>query len=196
VDAAGDGAALLVHVEEGLHLGLDVLKAPRLVALHLLRVAVHRVAHPGHHLPRLLHRLNQHRQLLAQLGRAHAHDDGQAAGRVLGVEGGDEGHQLAGVHLVGHLDADGVADAAQELDVRVVQLARALAAPQEVAGAAVPEAGGGVLAGQRLLVVHQQALRLGGGRQRGLWAAGRSQAHRRYHALQLAKRYCCCTARC
>ena len=37
-----------------------------------------------------------------------------------------------------HLDADGVADAAEELEVRAVQLPRALAAPQEVAAAVVP----------------------------------------------------------
>ena len=36
------------------------------------------------------------------------------------------------------LDADGVADAAQELEVGAVQLPRALAAPQEVAAAVVP----------------------------------------------------------
>lgn len=110
VDAAGHGAALVVHIEEGLnlrasgvsaagqewqgpgrlrdrvrpspaallrlatallacrhtthtacshprirpaHLGTDVVVAPRLVARHLLSVAVHGVAHPGHHLARL-----------------------------------------------------------------------------------------------------------------------------------------------
>ncbi len=36
------------------------------------------------------------------------------------------------------LHADGVADAAQELDVGAVQLTRALAAPQEVPAAVVP----------------------------------------------------------
>ena len=36
------------------------------------------------------------------------------------------------------LDADGVADAAQELEVGAVQLPRALAAPQEVPAAVVP----------------------------------------------------------
>lgn len=85
------------------HLGADVVVAPRLVAVDLLGVAVHGVAHPGHHLAGLLHRLDQRRQLFPQLHGAHAHDDGQAAGRVLGVERGDEGHQLRGVHLVADL---------------------------------------------------------------------------------------------
>ena len=214
-----------MHVEEGLDLGADVVVPPGLVPAHFLGVAVHGVAHPGHHLARLAHSLNQRRQLLAQLDRAHAHNDRQATGRVLGVERGDQRHQLRRVHLVAdlaggtgrvggrgrrgagrqvraagqggrlvvpgqapypapapaparrpppataHLDADGVANATQVLDVRVVQLPRALAAPQEVAAAAVPEAGGGVLARQRLLIVHQQALRAGrgaaGGRCRG-----------------------------
>ena len=43
-----------------------------------------------------------------------------------------------------HLDADGVANATQVLDVRVVQLPRALAAPQEVRRAVVPAVCGGV----------------------------------------------------
>ena len=50
----------------------------------------------------------------------------------------------------GHLDAQGVANAAQVLQVGAVQLPGALTAPQEVAGAAVPEACGTVLAGQCL----------------------------------------------
>ena len=49
------------------HLCPDVLVAPRLVAAAGLGVAVHGVANPGDHLPRVLHRPQQRRQLLAHL---------------------------------------------------------------------------------------------------------------------------------
>ena len=56
------------------------------------------------------------------------------------------------------LDADRVLHAGEELDVRAVELAGALADPEQVGGAVVPVAGQAVLAGQRLLVPEQQRL--------------------------------------
>ena len=56
------------------------------------------------------------------------------------------------------LHAERVLHAAQELDMRAVQLTRAVADPQEMRRAAVPVAGGGIDPGQRLLVGQQQRL--------------------------------------
>ena len=56
------------------------------------------------------------------------------------------------------LAADRVADAAEELDVRAVELARALADPEHVRRAVVPLAGQRVGAGERLLVAEDQRL--------------------------------------
>ena len=54
------------------------------------------------------------------------------------------------------LAADGVTDAAEELDVGTVELACALADPQHVCRAVVPAAAQRILAGQRFLVAQQQ----------------------------------------
>ena len=72
------------------------------------------------------------------LAGAHADNDCQPAGHVFGVDGRYERHQVRRLDLVADLDPERVADATQELEVRAVQLARTLAAPQEVAGAVVP----------------------------------------------------------
>jgi hypothetical protein len=56
------------------------------------------------------------------------------------------------------LHADRILHAAQEFDMRAVGLARAVADPQEMRRAAVPVAGGGIDAGQRLLIRQQQRL--------------------------------------
>ena len=56
------------------------------------------------------------------------------------------------------LQPNRVADAAQELDVRAVELPGALADPQHVRRAVVPPAAQRVLAGERLLVAEQQGL--------------------------------------
>mmetsp|Transcript_14974 Transcript_14974/g.40394 ORF Transcript_14974/g.40394 Transcript_14974/m.40394 type:complete len:422 (+) Transcript_14974:914-2179(+) len=147
-----------MHIEEGLDLPPDVVKAPRLVAHHGLGVAVHGVRDPGHHLARFLHSLHEAGQVVAQLGGAHAHDHGKAAWHVVRVQGRHQADQLPWVHLVRHLDTDGVLDAPQELHMGVVQLTRALTAPQEVSRAIVPATCRGVQASQGLLVVKQQRL--------------------------------------
>ncbi len=56
------------------------------------------------------------------------------------------------------LHADRVADAGEEVDVRVVQFAGALTDPEEVRGGVVREAGARIDAGQGALVVEQQRL--------------------------------------
>ena len=59
------------------------------------------------------------------------------------------------------LHAERIFHPAQELDMRAVHLARAIADPQEMRRAAVPVAGGGIDPGQRLLVGQQQRLMAG-----------------------------------
>ena len=56
------------------------------------------------------------------------------------------------------LHADRVVHAGEELDVRAVELARAVADPEHVRGAVVPVARERVAPRERLLVVEQQAL--------------------------------------
>mmetsp|Transcript_5437 Transcript_5437/g.16476 ORF Transcript_5437/g.16476 Transcript_5437/m.16476 type:complete len:228 (+) Transcript_5437:711-1394(+) len=182
VDAARHGAHLVVHVEERLNLGAHVFVAPRLVALHRLGVAVHGVALPRDDQARILDRLQQLRKVLAQLLRAHAHDDGQPAWDVVRVERLDHGDQVLRVGLVADLDADRVSDSTQEFKVRVVELPRSLAAPQVVRRAVVVLARGAVLASQALLQVHVQALMAGvelGGVERGAVNVNATCAHER-----------------
>ncbi len=79
-------------------------------------------------------------------------------GHAGGVEGLAEREHLLRRGGRPELDAERVADAAQELQVGAVDLARALADPQHVGRAVVPLAGGGVDAGQRLLVAEDERL--------------------------------------
>ena len=64
---------------------------------------------------------------------SHADDHGQAAWHVLRVDCSYEGYEVGGLHLVADLDAQGVADTPQELQMGAIQLPRALPTPQEVA---------------------------------------------------------------
>ena len=93
-------------------------------------------------------------------------------------------------HLVGRggraeLAADRVADAGEELDVGAVELAGALADPEQVGRAVVPVAGERVPAGERLLVAEDQRLVAGvevdlvqGGSASSVDAAGLHEAQR------------------
>src|SRR5688572_27130556 len=158
VDAARVGAQAAVHLEVAEHLVDHAVEVPRLVAVRgLVGVAVHRVALP-HHLGAgggdLLH---DRRQRVADLAVAHPADQGEPARDVLGVEllaQLDRGlRRRAGADL----HTDRVGDPADEVDVRVVELAGPLADPQEVAAQpirlAVGDAGQGpvVLQGQGLV---------------------------------------------
>jgi putative NIF3 family GTP cyclohydrolase 1 type 2 len=93
---------------------------------------MHWVTNPSHSLPCSLNSLHQGWQLGSQLLLAHAHNDSQSARRVLRVEGVYHGDQVIGVHLVADLHPNGVANATHELHMRCIQLASALATPQEV----------------------------------------------------------------
>mmetsp|Transcript_12871 Transcript_12871/g.36896 ORF Transcript_12871/g.36896 Transcript_12871/m.36896 type:complete len:485 (-) Transcript_12871:221-1675(-) len=158
VHATRNASHLLVDIKESLDLPFDVIEPPRLISIAALRVSVHGIAHPRHHLPSLLDRLDQGGEHLAQLCRAHPHDDADASRRVVRIERSDETHKLARVHLITHFHADRVTNALHERHVRVVQLPGPLSAPQVVPGAAIVQASRRVLPGQRGLVVQEEAL--------------------------------------
>jgi hypothetical protein len=65
-------------------------------------------------------------------GGAVARDERDLARLAGRVEGAQEGEQVLGGRRGADLDADRVGDAAEELDVRVVELARAVADPDKV----------------------------------------------------------------
>ena len=97
-------------------------------------------------------------QPILDLIGAHAGDQREPAGQPRGVERLAQLEHLLGRGGRAELDAERVADAAEELDVGAVELARALADPEHVGRAVVPLAGERVLPGERLLVAEQQRL--------------------------------------
>jgi hypothetical protein len=123
------------------------------------RVAVHRVARPHHRVPGVAHGPQDRRQRrprsssapmrLISVSRPGMRSGLSALAQLEHLVGGGRGADLA---------ADRVADAAEELDVRAVELAGALADPEHVRRAVVPVAGERVLPGERLLVAEHQRL--------------------------------------
>ncbi len=89
---------------------------------------------------------------------AHAGDQRQPTGDACRVELLAQFQHEVGRGVRTDLAADRVADTAEELDVRAVELASALADPQHVRRAVVPAAAQRVLTGERLLVAEQQRL--------------------------------------
>ena len=169
--SAGVAAHLVMDVEEGPKLVTDGLEIARLVSrIGLAGVAVDGVGDPKHTLALPLDGPDESRQILAQLLGTHADDDGQASGNVVGIHGIDDVDQFVGGALVGNLDADRIADATDEFEVGRIKVTGALTDPEHVGGAVVPLAGGGVLAGQGLLVGEEEALM--GGEKVGLGEVG------------------------
>ena len=127
------GAEAVVHLEEALHLVDDAVEMPGLVSGgRLVRVAVHRVALPDHLVSGGLHLLDDGGQDVPNLAVAHARDQRQAARLVGRVEALDvfDGH--LGGRGGSDLQPDRVRDQFGERDVRAVELASAVADPQEV----------------------------------------------------------------
>jgi hypothetical protein len=60
-----------------------------------------------------------------------------------------------------YLHTQGISNPTEELDVGTIKLSGALANPQHMSGAIVPQASGGILAGESLLVREQQTLMRG-----------------------------------
>ena len=118
--AAGDGTLGVVDGKELLHLPQHAVEGPGLVARGRLdRVAVHRVADPEHVGALFLHRLDQARQMLANLACAEARDQRQLAGLVLGVELFHQHLEVLGGGGGTAFQTDRVQDAAGELHMRV-----------------------------------------------------------------------------
>ena len=157
--AARPGAVLAVDGEELLHLREDGAEGARLEAARGLdRIAVHRVAGP-HHLGALgLHRLDQARQVRRDIARAHPADERQPARLVPGIELPEQALEMVCRQRRAAFQPERVADAAQELDMRLVRVARAVADPEHVRRAVVPLARQAVDAGQRLFPGQQQRL--------------------------------------
>ena len=171
VDAAKVAPLLLVDLERLLQLREDVVEAARLDArARRARVAVHGVALPDDAALVLaaLDGADVVGQELAHLVGAVARDERDLAHLAARVQGAEQLQQVRDGRGGPDLDADGVGDAAEELDVGVVDLAGAVADPDEVgrgvvvlhARALARERVGRVLhtARQALLVLEQQAL--------------------------------------
>ena len=106
-------------------------------------------------------------------------------GLAVGVERLAQLEHVGGRRVRPDLASDRVADAAQELDVRTVEGARALADPEHVGRAVVPAAGERVLPRERLLVAEEERFVAGEdidglevGVRLGVDAAGLHEPHR------------------
>ena len=109
-------------------------------------------------MPFVAYRAQERRQQLTHVLGAHPRVEGEAAGDAQRIEALAELDGVGGRRGRPELDADRVVHAGEELDVRAVELPRALADPEQVRGAVVPVAGQRVPARQPLLVVEQQTL--------------------------------------
>jgi len=184
VDTARVSTFGLMHLEELLDLAQDLREVAGLVtAAGLDGVAVHRVAAPQHFLAFPLNCSDQARQMIADLVGAHACDQVQAARVVVRVEDVDQANQIVGVHAWADFHPDRVLHPAQKLDMRAVQLARAVADPQHVRRAVVEIVGQAVTTHEGFFVVEQQ--RFVGGEEagftqlrRGVHAAGAHEGQR------------------
>jgi len=157
VDASRPDALGPAHLEEAGHLVDENLEAARLAAAGGGEgVAVHRVARPHHRRPVGGDGRHHGRQGVADGAGAHPHDEGEAAGHPVGVEAVGQRNRVLGAGLGAELHPERVADALEEGDVAVVELAGALADPEHVGAAVVPVAGERVAPGERLLVAQEQ----------------------------------------
>ena len=126
-----------------------------------LRVAVHGVTAPQHVEVGFVDRCCQCRQLGADFFCAEAVDERESSGRVVGVENFDQVDQFIGRDGVAHLDTDGVADAAEVLDMSAVDGAGAIADPGQVGAEVVIAPLPLIGAGERLFVQQMQAFMRG-----------------------------------
>ncbi len=175
VHAARMGSLGPVHLEELTHLGQDPIERPGLVAgTRGDGVAMHRIAYPDHGPPLLAHPAQQRRQLVRDLVRPHAHDQRQPPCLVIRVQDINQPDQVIGLERWTALQAQRVLHPAQKLDMRAVDLPRAVANPQQMGRHVVPVPRRRVDPRQRLLIGQQQRLvtgeevrRLPGGATRG-----------------------------
>ena len=86
----------------------------------------------------------------------HARDHRELAGLVARVEPVDKREQVVRLQARARLESERIADAAQEVDMGAVYLARTVADPEQVCAAVVTPARGRIDTGQRLLVFQKQ----------------------------------------
>src|SRR6266404_6121592 len=172
MDAAGVRALRRVDGEERLHLRQDPVERAGLVAAGRTDgVAVHRIARPDHHAAFALHGADQRRQMIADLVRTEAVDQGQPSGFVVRIEHVDQPQQFVDFKRWTALQSDRILDAAEIFDVAVIELAGAVADPDHMTRGRVPVARRRIDAGKSLLVAEQQRLVAGieiGGTQLGV----------------------------
>lgn len=135
VDAAEVASLLLVDAQRLLELAVDVVEAAGLYARGGGEgVAVHGVALPDDAAAVLgvLDGADVRGEEGGDFAGAVAGDEGDFAGLAGGVEGAEQGEEVLRWSSRADLDADWVGDAAEELDVGVVELARAITDPDEV----------------------------------------------------------------
>src|SRR6478735_11741502 len=162
MDAAGVAALRRVDGEERLHLRQDLVERTGLVARGRGDgVAVHRIARPDHHAAFALDGADQLRQMIADLFRAEAVDQGQSTGLVVRIEHLDQPQQFVALERGTAFQSDRILDAAEIFDVAVIELAGAVADPDHMARCRVPVAGRRIDAGEGLLVAEQQRLMAG-----------------------------------
>ncbi len=144
MDAAGMRAFAAVDVEEAPGLLEDEIESPRLVAAAagLDRIAVHRIARPHHDLALALDGANERGKMLADLLGAEACDERESPRLVLRIERVYQLEQLVSAEARTDLCPDRILDAAEILEMRVVELARAVADPEHMPRGGVPLARG------------------------------------------------------
>jgi hypothetical protein len=159
VHAAGRHAGRVAHGKEPVELAHDVVEPARLVSARVgERIGVHRVARPEHRVARHRDRAQHRRERVVDAVGAHAREEHEAARLTRGVQPLAQGDHVLRRGVGPELHSDRVPDTGQELHVRAVGLARALADPQQVCGAVVPVAGEAVAPCERFLVAEEQGL--------------------------------------
>src|SRR5580704_7342563 len=159
MDAAGMGPLRGVDGEERLHLRQDAVERAGLVAaVRGDGVAMHGIAGPDHDPAFALHGADQLRQMIADLVRTEAVDQGQASGLVVRIEHVDQPQQFVRLERRPAFQSDRILDAAEIFDMAVIELAGAVADPDHVARGRVGRAAGGIDPGEGLLVAEQQRL--------------------------------------
>ena len=179
---AGIGALGLADVEEVLDLAQDRIEGPRLVsARRLYRVAMHGIARPDHRFAFALHRADEIGEMRADLLRAEAADQRQAARFIGRIQDVDELDELGWLDARPALDADRILDAAQEFDMGVVRLARAVADPKEMARCRVVVAARRIDPHEGFLVAEQErfvaGVEVGGAEPLGIVRGDAAGAH-------------------
>ena len=158
MDAARIRAFRLMNGEERADFAHHALEGARLVAACGYCVAVHGIARPHDRAPGALHGANERGQMIDDFVGAKAADQRQAPGLVVGIERIYQAQQIVGLQRGAALEADGVFHATAIFNVRMIELARAVADPDHMAGGGVMISGGGIDARQRLLEAQQQRL--------------------------------------